>query len=68
MHFRKVIKNKNFSEMWMMIKRETYLTQLRELKDVQIIKVIAGVRRCGKSTLLEQVKNELLSGGVPAFV
>ena len=49
-----------------MIQRETYLSQLRELKDVQIIKVLAGVRRCGKSTLLEQFRNELLSEGVPA--
>ena len=48
-----------------MIKRETYLLKLHELKDVQIIKVIAGVRRCGKSTLLEQFKNELLLTGVP---
>ena len=49
-----------------MIKRETYLSQLRELKGVQIIKVIAGVRRCGKSTLLEQFRDELLLEGVPA--
>jgi len=28
--------------------------------------VVAGVRRCGKSTLLEQFKNELLSEGVPS--
>ena len=49
----------------MTVKRETYLSQLRELKNVQIIKVIAGVRRCGKSTLLEQFKNELFSEGVP---
>ncbi|MCL2739393.1 MAG: ATP-binding protein [Bacteroidales bacterium] len=48
-----------------MVKRETYLSQLRELKDVQIIKVIAGVRRCGKSTLLEHFRNELLLAGVP---
>jgi len=49
----------------MMVKRETYLSQLRELKDIQIIKVIAGVRRCGKSTLLEHFKDELLLAGVP---
>ncbi|MDR0296246.1 MAG: ATP-binding protein [Prevotellaceae bacterium] len=49
-----------------MVKREIYLSQLRELKDVQIIKVIVGVRRCGKSTLLEQCKNELFLEGVPA--
>jgi len=49
-----------------MIKREIQLSQLRELKDVQIIKVITGVRRCGKSTLLEQFRDELRSTGVPA--
>lgn len=49
-----------------MIKREAYLSQLRELKDIQIIKVVTGVRRCGKSTLFEQLKNELLSSGVPS--
>jgi predicted AAA+ superfamily ATPase len=48
-----------------MIKRESYLSQLRELKDVQIIKVVAGVRRCGKSTLLELFRDELLSESVP---
>ncbi|GHT17630.1 ATPase [Bacteroidia bacterium] len=47
-----------------MVKRENYLSKLRELKDVQIIKVVTGVRRCGKSTLLEQFKDELLSAGV----
>jgi predicted AAA+ superfamily ATPase len=47
-----------------MIKRETYLSQLRELKNVQIIKVVAGVRRCGKSTLLELFRDELLLEGV----
>ena len=50
--------------MYMMVKRETYLSQLRELKNIQIIKVVAGVRRCGKSTLLEQFRNELLLEGV----
>ena len=65
MHFQKVIKNNKFSEICVMIKRETYLSQLRELKGVQIIKVVTGVRRCGKSTLFDQFKNELLSSGVP---
>ncbi|MDR1860347.1 MAG: AAA family ATPase [Bacteroidales bacterium] len=49
-----------------MIKRETYLSKLRELKDIQIIKVVAGVRRCGKSTLLELYRDELLQLGVAA--
>jgi predicted AAA+ superfamily ATPase len=33
-----------------MIQRETYLSKLRQLKDQNLIKVITGVRRCGKST------------------
>ena len=48
----------------MMIEREIYLQKLRLLKDQNLIKVITGVRRCGKSTLLEAFRNELLSLGV----
>jgi hypothetical protein len=47
-----------------MINRETYLNKLRQLKDQNLIKVITGIRRCGKSTLLEAFKNELLASGV----
>jgi uncharacterized protein len=47
-----------------MIQRETYLSKLRQLKDQNLIKVITGIRRSGKSTLLEAFKNELLSSGV----
>lgn len=47
-----------------MIERTTYLKKLRQLKDQNLIKVITGIRRCGKSTLLEAFKNELLSEGV----
>jgi len=47
-----------------MIERKTYLKRLRQLKDQNLIKVITGIRRCGKSTLLEAFKNELLSGGI----
>ncbi|MEZ5047955.1 MAG: ATP-binding protein [Chitinophagaceae bacterium] len=49
-----------------MIQRETYLSKLRQLKDHNLIKVITGIRRSGKSTLLEAFKNELLSSGVSA--
>jgi len=35
-----------------MIERELYLKRLRQLKDQNLIKVITGIRRCGKSTLL----------------
>jgi len=47
-----------------MVARETYLQKLRLLKDQNLIKVITGVRRCGKSTLLEAFLNELLESGV----
>ncbi len=47
-----------------MIIRDTYLNKLRKLKDQNLIKVITGIRRCGKSTLLEAFKNELISSGV----
>ncbi|MDR0347782.1 MAG: ATP-binding protein [Coriobacteriales bacterium] len=47
-----------------MIKRERYLVKLRRYKNQPLIKVVTGIRRSGKSTLLEQYKNELLSNGV----
>jgi hypothetical protein len=47
-----------------MIVRESYLKKLRQLKDQDLIKVVTGVRRCGKSTLLEAFRNELLENGV----
>ena len=49
-----------------MIAREIYLKKLRLLKDQDLIKVITGVRRCGKSTLLKAFRNELLALGVGA--
>jgi predicted AAA+ superfamily ATPase len=49
-----------------MIARETYIQKLRLLRDQDLIKVITGVRRCGKSTLLTEFRNELLESGVKA--
>lgn len=46
-----------------MIKREEYLNKLLKWKDEKVIKVITGVRRCGKSTLLVQFQQELLKSG-----
>ena len=46
------------------VTRENYLKKIRPFKDKNIIKVITGVRRCGKSTLLRQFRNELISSGV----
>lgn len=46
------------------IQRHEYLSQLSALRDKQIIKIITGVRRCGKSTLLEMMQDELRANGV----
>lgn len=46
------------------IDRKEYLDFLVKLKDRQIIKVVSGVRRCGKSTLFEIYKDFLLENGV----
>ncbi|EFL56716.1 hypothetical protein HMPREF9321_0843 [Veillonella atypica ACS-049-V-Sch6] len=47
-----------------LIQREQYLDFLRRHKDQDVIKVVSGVRRCGKSTLFELFKQELLDSGV----
>ncbi len=47
-----------------MIKREQYLNKLIQFKDKQLIKVITGIRRCGKSTLFELYQSYLKSQGV----
>ncbi|AEF84630.1 ATPase [Treponema primitia ZAS-2] len=47
-----------------LIERKQYMQILRDLKDQHIIKVITGVRRCGKSTLLEMFADELLQSGI----
>ena len=46
------------------IDRKEYLNFLIESKDKQIIKVVSGVRRCGKSTLFEIYKDYLIKNGV----
>lgn len=50
----------------MLIRREQYLKTLRKLKDKNLIKVITGLRRVGKSTLLQLFQEELRDNGVPA--
>lgn len=47
-----------------LIERKQYMQQLRSLKDQNVIKVISGVRRCGKSTLLMMFAEELIQSGV----
>ena len=47
-----------------MIERKEYLDKLIGFKDKQLIKVVTGIRRCGKSTLFELFRNYLLKNGV----
>ena len=47
-----------------MIRRETYLSDLERLKDKRFIKVLTGVRRSGKSTLLALFQEQLIADQV----
>ena len=47
-----------------MIERKQYLDKLIALKDKQLIKVITGIRRCGKSTLFKLYQDYLLKNGI----
>ena len=47
-----------------MVLRREYLNQLITWQDEQLIKVVTGIRRCGKSTLLRQFQEHLLQNGV----
>jgi len=44
-----------------MIKREKYIGQIRPFIDSDLIKIITGIRRCGKSIILSQIKDEISS-------
>ena len=46
------------------IYREEYMNKLKAYKDKQIIKVITGIRRSGKSTILNEFKKELIDEGI----
>ena len=47
-----------------MVNREEYLEKLKQWRNEKIIKVVTGIRRCGKSTLLEQYRKYLLETNV----
>lgn len=51
-------------EVMVMIKRELYLTQIRPFIQTDLIKVIVGIRRSGKSTLMKQIIEELQESGI----
>ena len=43
-----------------MILREHYLQQIRPFYDSDLIKIITGIRRCGKSVIMQQIRDEIL--------
>ena len=47
-----------------MIVRPHYLEMLKTYRDVPLVKILAGIRRCGKSTILEMLKDDLIKCGV----
>ncbi len=47
-----------------MVERTEYLEKIKTWREEQVIKVVTGIRRCGKSTLLQQYRDYLLSTGV----
>ena len=48
----------------MIIERKEYLNKLITWKDKQLIKIVTGVRRCGKSVLLKMYQDYLKNNGV----
>lgn len=48
-----------------MIRREYYLNKVRQVLNKPLIKVLLGMRRVGKSTLLKQIMEELVENGIP---
>lgn len=47
-----------------MIKRESYMKRIRPFIGTDLIKVMTGIRRCGKSVMLELIQQELIESGV----
>lgn len=47
-----------------MIKRESYMKKIRPFINSDLVKVLTGIRRCGKSVMLDLIKKELLQQGV----
>ena len=48
-----------------MICRPEYIKAIEPFIDKPLVKILSGVRRCGKSTLLEMLKDKLIARGIP---
>ena len=49
-----------------MIIRPQYMNVLKTYRDVPLVKILAGIRRCGKSTILDMLREDLLQSGIAA--
>ena len=49
-----------------MIIRPQYMNTLKTYRDVPLVKILAGIRRCGKSTILDMLRDDLLKCGIAA--
>lgn len=49
-----------------MIVRPHYMNVLKTYRDVPLVKILAGIRRCGKSTILEMLEDDLIKNGIRA--
>ena len=47
-----------------MLKREIYLSRIRGFYDSDLIKILVGIRRCGKSVILKQIMDEIKENGI----
>lgn len=47
-----------------MLKRETYLSRIRGFYDSDLVKILVGIRRCGKSVILNQIMDEIKAKGI----
>lgn len=47
-----------------MLKREMYLSRIRGFYDSDLIKILVGIKRCGKSVILKQIMQELREKGI----
>ena len=48
-----------------MILRPDYIEAVKPFMDATLVKILTGVRRCGKSTIFEMIRQELLERGIP---
>ena len=47
-----------------MLKREVYLSRIRGFYDSDLVKILVGIRRCGKSVILNQIVDEIKEKGI----